>query len=315
MLLITGATTFVGRAFLQLASQAGVAVRTLLRPSAKSPDLPPGVPVEVALTALTDLRGVRAAMVGARAVVHMAGALSPGSRPQAQWIDVEGTRNLAEACAQAGVERLLYLSHVGAEPLSAYPLMRAKAIAEDHIRRSGVPFTILRTAIVFGDGDDFTTGLARTVRGLPFVLPLPGEGSTILQPLWVEDLATSMMWSLDNPTMAGETYEIGGPEYLSLREIAQLVLHAMGKRRLIIKASPSALRGLAWILERIMRRPPLTSAWMDYLTVNRVAALNTLPGVFGLQPARMADRLGYLAPRRRAPRGQGKQVGAKRGRP
>jgi hypothetical protein len=124
-----------------------------------------------------------------------------------------------------------------------------------------------------------------------------------------------MMWSLDNPTMAGETYEIGGPEYLSLREIAQLVLHAMGKRRLIIKASPSALRGLAWILERIMRRPPLTSAWMDYLTVNRVAALNTLPGVFGLQPARMADRLGYLAPRRRAPRGQGKQVGAKRGRP
>ena len=214
MLLVTGGTGFIGRRVLKRLSETDSAVRTLLRPSAVSPNLPRGVAFNVALSSLLDKRGVRAAMIGVDAIIHLAGA-EQGGHPVGQLdAEIEGTRVLAEAAADAGVKRILFLSHLGASPTSAYLLQRSKAYAEEHIRRSGVPYTIIRTGIVFGRDDHFTTSLAMMLSALPFIFPLPGEGETLLQPLWVEDLATALLWTIDDPATKGQIYEIGGPEYL-----------------------------------------------------------------------------------------------------
>jgi len=294
MLLVTGGTSFVGRAVLRQVAAAGYPVRALLRPARHSPGLPLGVPVDAALTSLADRRGVRAALVGVSTVIHVGAALNPGCGADALRADVEGTRNLAEAAAEAGVQYLIYLSHLGAARTSAYALQRAKAEAEEHVRTSGVRHTILRTATIFGPDDHFTTGMAKLIASSPIFLLLPGGGETRLQPLWVEDLATCITWMLDEPDGLRSLYEIGGPEYLSLSEIIRMVISVTGMPRILLSVRPPYLKAMAWMARGLLRDPPVTMGWVDYLAVNRTTALDTLPRVLGLQPSLMQGKLAYL---------------------
>jgi uncharacterized protein YbjT (DUF2867 family) len=202
MILVTGATGFIGRVLVRQLTETGQRVRVLLRPSPHSPRLPKGVPVEVAVVALNDERGLRAALRGVDQVCHLASAVSQGRRGNLFTTDIEGTRTLAEVAASAGIKRFIYLSHLGADRASAFPVHKAKGIAEEHIRKSGVPHTIIRSSVVYGPEDHFTTSLARLIRGAPGFFPVPGDGRTLLQPLWVEDLVTCFdVVALQNPEM------------------------------------------------------------------------------------------------------------------
>src|SRR5215475_2010606 len=163
MILVTGATGFIGRALVRQLSDTGHEVRVLLRPSPKSPRLPKGVPVEVAVVSLNDERGLRAALRGVDQIYHLASAAAQGLQGNLLTTDIEGTRNLAVAAADAGVQRFVFLSHLGADRASAFPIHKSKGIAEEHIRKSGVPHTIMRSSIIFGPEDGFTTALARII--------------------------------------------------------------------------------------------------------------------------------------------------------
>jgi len=296
--LVTGATGFVGRAVLPKLTQAGHEVRILLRSSTASPRLPTGVPVEVGLSSLNDARGLRADLLQVEAIVHLASGEGQGSRADLARTDAEATRTLVEAASEGGVQRLLFLSHLGADRASAYPVLQAKALAEDAIRRGAIPYTIIRSALAYGPEDRFTTSLAMTLALSPGLFFLPSGGTTPLQPLWIEDLATAIVWALDEDGLIGRTYEIGGPEVLSLREVVELVSSAARIRRMLVEARPWALRAVLRLGETFLPRPPFTPFWIDYLAGSRTAALDTLPRSFGLQPSRMQNNLGYLRPRR-----------------
>ncbi len=209
-------------------------------------------------------------------------------------IDIQGTRALIDAAEDAGVKRLFFISHLGADRASAYPVLKAKGIAEEFVRRSSLNYTILRTAIVYGPNDGFTTGLARVMAALPAVFLIPGDGSVQLQPLWVEDLVTCMTWSLDDPETYKRIYDIGGPEYLSFRSIAELILQETGLKRLLINFPFPYLRTLTILLEYIFPNLPVSVYWLDYMAVNRTTALDTMPRLFNLMPARMATHVDYL---------------------
>ena len=121
MILVTGSTGFVGRALLPRLAQTGHATRVLLRPSRHTPRLPKGIPVQVAISALDDERGLRTALVGVDTLIHLAGAEWHGQKGDLLGVDAQGTRALVEAAQAAGVSRLLYLSHLGADRASTPP--------------------------------------------------------------------------------------------------------------------------------------------------------------------------------------------------
>jgi len=294
MILVTGATGFIGRSLIRHLFETGRRVRVLIRSSPRSPRLPMGVPVEVAVASLSDERALRAALKDVDAVFHLAGSESQGRNANLLGVDMRGTDNLARMAVDAGVGRMIYLSHIGASRSSAYPVFKAKGIAEEHIRRSGVPYTILRSSVVFGPEDHFTTSLADLLRLSPGIFPLPGGGKTMLQPLWVDDLVNVMIWSLDNPETVNHTYEIGGSEFFSLRQIVEMVMDLQHVHRWLVSVSPTTMRALMVTLESSWLNFPLSSFWLDYLAVNRTCPVDNLPRQFGLMPARFAYRLDYL---------------------
>ena len=294
MILVTGATGFIGRALVRQLSATGQQVRVLLRPSPKSPRLPKGVPVEVSVVSLNDERGVRAALRGVDEIYHLASAAAQGRQGSLLKTDIEGTRTLAQLAASADVKRLVFLSHLGADRASAFPVHKSKGIAEEHIRRSGVPYTIIRSSIVFGPEDGFTTDLSQIIRLFPGFVPIPGDGKTLLQPLWVEDLVTSLIWTLGNPDTINQTYEIGGGEYLTLRQIMETLMTVTHTRRTLVSLPPPYMRALIVMLDSVARNFSASTYWIDYVAVNRTCPVDNLPRTFGLMPARFAYRLNYL---------------------
>ena len=294
MILVTGATGFIGRVLVRQLSETGEQVRVLLRSSPNSPRLPRGVPVEVAVVSLNDERGVHAALRGVDQIYHLASAGSQGRRGNLLNTDIEGTRVLAQVAKDAGIQRLIYLSHIGADRASAFPIQKAKGIAEEHIRRSGVPYTIIRSSIVFGPEDRFTNNLARLLRGVPVFFPIPSDGRSLLQPLWVEDLVTCLMWALQNSEMVNQTYEIGGGEYFTLRQVLETLMDVTHTRRVLVPLPPPYMRALFVMLDSFPSFN-ISTYWLDYVAVNRTCPVGNLPRTFGLMPARFAYRLEYLA--------------------
>lgn len=294
MILVTGATGFIGRALVRQLTATGQQVRVLLRPSPKSPRLPKGVPVEVAVVSLSDERGLRAALRGVDQVYHLASAASQGRGGNLFTTDIEGTRTLAQVAAGAEIERFIFISHLGADRASAFPIHKAKGIAEEHIRKSGVPHTIIRSSIVFGPEDHFTTSLARFIRLSPGLLPVPGDGRTLVQPLWVEDLVTCLIWALQNPATINQTYEIGGGEYFTVRQTLETLMNVIHARRLLVPLSPPYMRALLVTIDAFTPGFNFPTYWVDYFAVNRTCPVDNLPRTFGLMPARFAYRLNYL---------------------
>jgi NADH dehydrogenase len=294
MILVTGGTGFIGQVLIRHLVAMGLQVRTLLRPSQHSPSLPRGVAVEAVICGLRDERGLRAAMKGVDVVFHLAGAERSGSRGDLMGVDIDGTRSIAEVAATVGIQRFFYLSHLGADRASAYPVLKSKAIAESHIIQSGAPYTIFRSAVVYGPGDQFTTELARLLRLSPGLFFLPGEGSSMLQPLWVEDLVTSLTLAMEDANTLNHTYAIGGPEYLTLKQVVKTIQSAIHVHRLHVPVSPAYMRILSVLMENASQKFPLSVFWQDYLATDRTCELDALPRLFGLMPVRFGRQLEYL---------------------
>jgi NADH dehydrogenase len=233
-------------------------------------------------------------MVGVDTVIHLAGTSLNSTMDDPLIFDVEAARILASAAAEVGVKRVIYHSMLGADRSSAYPFLRARALAEDAIQEAGVPATILRTTMLFGEGDEYTTSMALLMAAQPLIFLMPGDGSIVLQPLWVEDFATCIAWALDEPELIGTTHEIGGPEYFTLRELLQIIQRKASMLRILVPTRPPYLRAGAWLMERLLPQSPVSTHWIDYFAVNRSTDLGTLPSVFGLSPSRLETKLEYL---------------------
>lgn len=294
MILVTGGTGFIGRSLVRHLASEGYPIRILMRPSQTSPKLPQGVPVEVTVCSLKDERGLRAAMKGVDVVYHLAGAEQQGSQADLLGVDIHGARAISQAAADAGIQHFIAISHLGADRASAYPVLKAKAIAENYIRQSGVPYTIIRSGWVFGPDDHFTTNLASLICRLPGFFLLPGDGSTLVQPLWIEDLVTCLVWTLDKDDLRNQVISIGGGEYLTFRQVVETILQKMGQHRYLVPISPSYIRILTIIMEDAAKNFPASIFWPDYLAASRTCPVENLPRLFGLLPAHFGQCLDYL---------------------
>ena len=285
----------MGRALIRHLVMMGRPVRTLLRPSKRTPDLPRGVPVEVAVCSISDERGLRAAMKGVDVVYHLIGDERAGaSRANLTRVDIESTKMVSQAAAEAGVRRFVYLSRLGADRASAFALLKAKALAESAVTQHGMGYTILRSAAIYGPGDQFLTSMARMLRLLPFFFVMPGDGSSLLQPIWIEDLVTCLAWVTEDEKFDGQIIPVGGGEYISFREVIDLLMETLAIRRTLISVPPAYLRLIGLWIDQFYTRLPVSTFWLDSLAVDRTTALDTLPRLFGLMPARLSQQIKEL---------------------
>lgn len=294
MILLTRGTGFISGVMRQQLDFLGIPYRLLVTALPKNQDIKVGETVNIAISSPFDERGLRAALKDVEVVYHLTGVERIGGKAGFQEKEVKEIEVLAKVSREMGVKRFFYLSHLGANRASAFGMMKAKGIAEHLIINSGLDYTIIRTGLVYGAGDGFTQSLAKLMRMSPLLVLVPGEGKMLVQPLWVDDLVTGLLWALDLPASTNSVIEVGGPEHLSFYEVMETVAKAIHKGPKFISSNPIQLGALTQFLQGLFKDFPTNPFWLDYLAENRVTALDSMPRHFGINPARFSQKLDYL---------------------
>lgn len=246
---VFGGSGFLGRHVVRALARRGYRVRAAVR----RPDLagflqPLGIVGQVTAVQ-ANLRypdSVTAAVRGADAVVNLAGILQESGRQSFSGVQAQGARAVAQACAQFGIERLVHVSALGADPDSKSVYARSKAEGEAAVTALVKRAVVLRPSVMFGPEDTFFNRFASLARMLP-VLPLAGA-QTRFQPVFVGDVAEVIARAVDGKVAAG-TYELGGPEVKTLRELVEYVCAVTGRKRLLAPLPFPVARVQAQVLE------------------------------------------------------------------
>ena len=175
---------------------------------------------------------VNAATRGASVVINLCGILSPSGAQTFDAVQNKGAETVARAAAEIGA-RIVHVSAIGADADSKSRYARSKAAGEKAVRAVDRNAIIMRPSVVFGPEDQFTNRFAALARMSP-ALPLIGGGHTKLQPVFVGDVATAIADAVDGKAKAGATYELGGPEVMTMREIMQVILNVTERHRLLL---------------------------------------------------------------------------------
>ncbi len=171
---------------------------------------------------VTDAAQVAEAVRGTDAVINLVGILYEAGSRTFEALHVGASRTIAQACAAAGVDRLVQVSALGANPESASDYARTKAEAEMAVREAKPDAVIVRPSVVFGPGDDFLNKFAGMAQIAP-VLPLIGGGQTKFQPVYVGDVAEAVARAASLAEAGGQTYELGGPAVMTFEDVLKLV--------------------------------------------------------------------------------------------
>jgi len=259
----TRVTVFGGSGFLGshiVAQLAGCG--TNVRVAARHPKNTacPGPPGDGSITSVcADVRdeiSVSQAVEGAEAVVNAVGLYVERRHATFDAVHVQGALNVARQASRAGVARLLHISGIGSDPNSESRYVRARAMGESFVREAYGGATILRPSVLFGPGDAFLNTLTRLARFSP-VLPLFGNGATLLQPVFVGDVAEAVVNVLADRTSRGKVYELGGPRVYSYKQLIELLVKRLGRKRLLVPV-PYFLWELQAALMSVLPNPPLT---------------------------------------------------------
>ncbi|MGE5270903.1 MAG: complex I NDUFA9 subunit family protein [Thiohalocapsa sp.] len=208
------------------------------------------------------------------AVVNLVGILYESGRQRFELIHHVAPARLARAAREAGVERFVHLSAIGADPRSPSAYARTKAAGEEAVRDAFPTATILRPSIVIGPEDQFFNRLAAMATMSP-VMPLIGGGETRFQPVYVGDIADAVVRVLDDSATAGRTYELGGPRVYTLRALTELLLAEIRRKRLLIDL-PFGLASLQARLMALLPNPPLTPDQVEMLKRDNVIGSGAL---------------------------------------
>jgi uncharacterized protein YbjT (DUF2867 family) len=288
---LTGATGFVGHAVILALRAHGYAVRCLVRRGSE-----------------LDLRGLEAIervegdvlspavlerdMEGCDTVVHLVGIIreEPATLSTFERIHTQGTINVLEAATATGVRRYVHMSALGVRPGARARYHRSKWAAEEAVRASPIPWTIFRPSIVYGRRDQFVNMLAGLIRRYP-VVPVIGSGQQRLQPVPVEQVAEAFARAVELPASVKHTYDVGGPDAVTMVRLLDLIGAALGRSRVRKAHAPIGLvRPMARLLHRLPGFP-LTPDQLLMLEEDNVCDPQPFYATFGLSPLPLATGL------------------------
>jgi uncharacterized protein YbjT (DUF2867 family) len=292
---VFGGSGFVGRYVVQRLARQDHVVRVAVRDPADARFLqtqgrvgqivPLAVPV-------TDAAAVRHAIEGAQVVVNLVGILHERRSGDFHRVQGEAPRVIAAAAKAAGAESLVHISAIGADPASPSLYAQTKAEGEAAVRAAFPEATILRPSIMFGPEDNFFNRFATMAR-LPFMPVVAGD--TRFQPVYVGDVADAVMAAISRPEAKGRTYELGGPQIMTMRDILRFVLETTRRRRRMVDM-PMGLMRLQASLLKLLPSPPITPDQLLLLERDNVVGESSSGfAELGIEPKSVAAVVpGYL---------------------
>ncbi len=279
---VFGASGFVGRHIVRLLADRGVRVRAACRDPERAAFLKTMGEVGQISLPQANLRfpkSIAAAVEGADAVINLVGLLYQKGPQSFDAIHAKGARAVAKAAKEAGVDRLIQMSAIGADSKSNALYGRSKAAGEAAVLEEFSNATILRPSVIFGPEDNFVNLFASLARFTP-VMPLIGGGQTKFQPVYVGDVAAAVWKILQEPATAGQVFEFGGPREISFEEILRYICEQTGRRRHFVPM-PFALAKIDAFFLQLLPKPLLTVDQIEMLKTDNVVSGNA-PGLDAL---------------------------------
>jgi uncharacterized protein YbjT (DUF2867 family) len=254
VILVTGATGFIGPKVVHALRARGRDVRCLVRRPERAGTLR-AWGCEVVRGDMTDAAGLRRAAAGCDAVVHLV-AIIRGRPADFERVMAQGTRDLVAAASEAGVRRLVLMSALGLDERTKdlVPYYRAKWAMERAVAESALEHVIVRPSFVFGRDGGVLPLFVRQVRWSP-VTPVVGTGERRLQPVCVEDVAACFAGAVELPEAAGRTFELGGPAPVTWNELYRRIARVLGKQRPLVHLPVPLVRAGATLAERLPGAP------------------------------------------------------------
>jgi uncharacterized protein YbjT (DUF2867 family) len=288
---VVGATGFVGNAVVRQLAGSGDRVVAISREGRRRSGWDPAVVARGA--DVTTGRGLSDALRGADSVVHLAAIPRETRGRRFDDVNVRGTQRVVAASEAAGIRRFVHLSVLGVsdDPKLAY--LHSKWLGEQAVRSSGLDWVVLRPSLMFGPGDGFFRLVRTTLKWWsPGIVAIPGRGDARFQPLAVDDLARGVELAVGDPAHVRQVHDIGGPEWVTYRQIVERVMAATGIRRLAVPVPIPLISALTLVTDRVLPMFPVSHDQIASLQRPNSTDLDAFERTFGFSPRPMD--LSYL---------------------
>jgi NADH dehydrogenase len=281
MIVITGATGFVGEEVVKQAREAGYPVRAIVREPRRAAWLVERYGVELFHGNVLYAPSIEGAMRDAKYVIHLVGIIHEWKENTFERTHAQATRHVVDEARKAGVKRFVHMSALGTRENARSRYHQTKWAGEECVRKSGLAWTIFRPSFIYGPRDKGINTLAQVVRRLPFV-PVLGSGNTRIQPISVENVAQAFVAAVRSDESIGKTYDLCGPEAFTWNELYDKLQGILGTRKKKVHLPLPIARVQAAILETILAKPPFTRDQLVMLQEDNVGDPGPAEREFGL---------------------------------
>lgn len=288
---ITGGTGFVGSSIVKALGERPI--RRLVRSNRGNDE---ASNVTDAIGNVTEPPSLHGAMDGYPTLVHLVGIIEETGDQTFDRVIRAGTENVVEEANRSGVKHIIHMSALGAQDNPRYPYHQAKYRSEQIVKESGIDYTIIRPSIIFGPGDGFVTLLARLVKLAPLT-PVIGDGSSMFQPVAINDVADSFNRAVTDPkTTRNQTYELGGGRQYSFEELLDLLRREQNVGRPKVHLPVGLMKTVVRVTSPLPRmlRPPVTMEQLKMLSLDNSTDISATEQLIDRPPLALEDGLDYI---------------------